>query len=139
MNDPTAGAIRVRSGPKPFGPARQSFEITNGSRREVTVWLELSGSRCFTIPQSSRPLTLKPGRSVRAHVEFAPTEHGRAMTLSAMHRAAIKIWLRGQKEGMKDALVDVVRVTGIGPGVSSADVRCFDPEGAPRPQKSGRM
>jgi hypothetical protein len=60
-------------------------------------------------------------------VEFAPPEHGKAMTRTATYRAAIKVWVRADGAG-RNTLVDVVDVTGTGPGfVSSADVRCFDP------------
>ena len=125
----TTHSVRVRSMPGPFGPTRQSFEITNGSKDEVTVFLERSGSDHFSIPDASRKRAVKPGRSVRAEVEFTPPHRGMVMTASSTYRAAIKVWVRGKKDGTQNTLVDIVNVTGTAPGVIARplDLRCFDP------------
>lgn len=139
MVEPTIGAVRVQSTPSPFGPTKQSFDITNHSKKPVTVYLERTGSEYFRIPDSSRKLAVKPGRSVRAQVEFSPPAHGMAISLSATYRAAIMVWVGAQSEGRKKTLVDVVEVTGTAPGfVSPTDVRCFDPTGSAEPRTSGR-
>jgi hypothetical protein len=139
MRKQTTGAVRVKSRPQAFGPARQSFEIENASKKTVTVHLERAGSECFQIPGSSRKLTVKPGRSVRAHVEFTPPAGRMVIALRATYRAAIKVWVRAHRAGMKDRLIDLVELTGTGPGVvSRADLRCFDPAEAAGPKKAGR-
>ena len=139
MAESTTGAVRVRSRPSAFGPSRQSFEIRNDSKKEVTVYLERCGSEYFRIPESCRKLAVKPGRSVLGQVEFAPPDHGMAMTLRATYRATIKVWVRAEKEGKKNTLVDIVDVTGTAPGfVSPVDLRCFDPSSSAEQHKSGR-
>jgi hypothetical protein len=139
MVDSQADAVRVQSRPGPFGPAKQSFEIRNDSKTDATVHLERTGSEYFRLPESSHKLRLKPGQSIRAHVEFAPPARGKPMTLSAIYRGAIKVWLRPETRRGNGKLLDIVNLQGTGPGwVSPRDVHCFDPIGSAEPEKPGK-
>jgi hypothetical protein len=132
-------SVRVLSRPKTFGPTKQSFEIKNGSKKEVTVFLERLGSEHFRVPDSCQKLTLKPGSSARAQVEFRAPEKGCVITLSATYKAAIKVWVLDQDKGAKKELVDIFDVTGISPGFVSLDsLHCFDATGSTKQNKTGR-
>jgi hypothetical protein len=155
MAETTRDTVRVRSTLKAFGPARQSFEVRNDSDRDVTVFLERSGSDFFRIPEpptprataqtgrktrdGSRKLPVKAGRSVRVEVEFAPPARGMVMTRRATYRATIRVWVQGGQAGTKDTLVDIVDLTGTAPGFASPDeVRCFDETEPPGGHEHGR-
>lgn len=139
MVSASINSVRVLSIPKTFGPTKQSFEIKNGSKKEVTVYLERFGSEYFRIPESYQKLTMKPGASARAQVEFHVPEKGMVITLSAIYKAVIKVWVLDRGKGAKKELVDIFDVTGTGPGFVSLDsLHCFDPTGSPEQHKTGR-
>lgn len=139
MVSASINSVRVLSTPKTFGPTSQSVEIKNGSKKKVTLSLETFGSEHFRIPDSCRKLTLKPGASVRAQVEFDLPRYGMPITLSATYKAVVKVWVLKQGKGAKKELVDVVNLTGTGPGFVSADsLHCFDPTRSSVRQKIGR-
>lgn len=137
MRSAPINAVRVLAKLDTFGPARQSFEITNGSKDELTVHLERLGSEHFRIPASSQKMTLKPGASARAHVEFDVAGTGMVMTLRAVYEAVIQVWAVKQGKKATKELVDLVRVTGTGPGfISTEDLHCFDRTGSSDKRKS---
>jgi len=139
MGSVSINAVRILAKPKTFGPTKQSFEIKNGSKKEVTVYLERLGSEHFRIPDSYQKLTIKPGASARAQVEFHVPEKGMVITLSAIYKAVIKVWMLKQGKGAKKELVDLLNVTGTGPGFVSFDcLHCFDQTGSPEQRKTGR-
>lgn len=139
MISESVDSIRVLSRLKTFGPTKQSFEIKNGSQKEVTVYLERLGSKHFRIPDPYQKFTVKPGASARAQVEFRAPEKGFIMTLSATYKAVIKVWTVEQKEGGKKELIDIFDVTGTGPGfVPVESLHCFDPTGLPEQHYTGR-
>lgn len=132
-------SIRVLTGSGTFGPSTQAIEIRNGSKKQVTVHLEKLGSEHFSIPDSCRKLTLKPGASARAHVEFRLPERGMVITLNATYRATIKVWALKPGKKAKKELVDLFDVTGHGPGYAASDaLHCFDPTGSRGQHKAGR-
>lgn len=139
MVSASINSVRVLSRPRIFGPTTQSVEIKNGSKKRVTVYLEKLGSEHFKIPDSYQQLTVKPGASVRAQVEFHVPEKGMVITLSATYRAVIKVWVLKHGKGAKKELVDIIDVMGTGPGFVSLDnLHCFDPVGSPGQHKTGR-
>lgn len=131
MGSAPINAVRVLAKPKAFGPATQSFEITNGSKNEVTIHLERLGSEHFTIPAPHQTMTLMPGASARAKVEFNVAGKGMVMTLSALYKAVIQVWIVKQGKRATKELADLVSVTGTGPGFASIkDLHCFDRTGS---------
>lgn len=131
MGSAPINAVRVLAKPKAFGPATQSFEITNGSKDEVTVHLEKLGSEHFRIPASSQTITLKPGGSARGLVAFHVAGKGMVMTLNAVHKAVIQVWVSKRGKKATKELVDLVSVTGTGPAFTSMkDLDCFDRTGS---------
>lgn len=132
-------SVHVLSRPRAFGPTKQSFEIKNGSQKEVTVFLERLGSEHFRISDSYQKLTMKPGVSARVQVEFRPPDKGFVITLSATYKAVINVWALEQEKGANKELVDIVNVTATGPGFVSLDsLHCFDPAVSPEQHKTGR-
>lgn len=131
MASKSIDSVCVLSRPESFGPTKQSFEIKNGSKKNVTLYLERLGSENFTIPAPFEKLNMKPGGSTRVQVEFHPPEKGFAFSLSANYKAVIKVWaLEGAKVKKKE-LVDIIDLSGTAPGLVALDsTKCFDPIGA---------
>jgi hypothetical protein len=139
MVSASINSVHALSRSKTFGPTKQSFEIKNGSKEEVTIYLEKLGSEYFRLPDSYQKLTVKPGASVRVQVEFHLPEKGMAITLSATYKAAIRVWVLKQGKGAKKGLVDIFDVRGTGPGFVSLDsLHCFDPTDSPEQHNTGR-
>src|SRR5574337_1155152 len=99
MVSASINSVRVLSTPKTFGPTTQSVEVKNGSKKKVTLYFEKLGSGHFRIPDSCQKLTVKPGASVRARVEFHVPQQGMPITLSATYRAVVKVWAFKQGKG----------------------------------------
>ncbi len=132
-------SVHVVTRPKAFGPTKQAFEIKNDSEKEVTVFLERLGSEHFRVSNSCQKLTMKPGASARAQVEFCAPEKGFVITLSAIFKAVINVWALEQGKGVKKELVDILNVTATGPGFVSLDnLHCFDPAGSSKEHQTGR-
>lgn len=109
-----------------FGPAKQSVEIRNTSKKRLRFQLENSGSKYFKLASGSEKLELKPGESNRVQVEFDPPEKGYVYSLKANYKTVIKVW-SVQGKVKKKELLDLIYLTGTAPGrVPPDNVKCFD-------------
>jgi len=139
MASKSIDSVRVLSRPESFGPTKQSFEIKNPSKKNVTLYLERSGSENFTFPATFEKLKMKPGASARVQVEFHPPEKGFAFSLSANYKAVIKVWSLGGAKVKKKELVDIIDLSGTAPGLVALDsTKCFDPTGTSKQRSAGR-
>jgi len=121
-----------------FGPAKQSIEIRNTSKKQLTVLLENSGSKYFKLASGSEKQQLKPGASNSVQVEFKPPQKGYIYSLKANYKAVIKVWgVHGKLK--KKELLDLIYLTGTAPGrVPPDNVKCFDETSKakkPRPKR----
>jgi len=132
-------AIFEISSPDSFGPAKQSIEIKNTSKKNLTVQVENSGSEYFVIPYDSGKLRIKPGRSSRVQIKFKPPEKGFVYSLKANYRGVIKVWeLKGTKTKQKE-LLDIIVLNGTAPGIVTYDkFKCFEGTGKSAKRKPKR-
>ena len=139
MASKSIDSVRIVSRPESFGPTKQSFEIKNPLKKNVTLFLEKLGSENFTLPDAFEKLKMKPGESARVQVEFHPPEKGFAYSLSANYKAVINVWsLEGAKVKKKE-LVDVIDLSGTAPGLVVLDsTKCFDPTSTSKQRSTGR-
>lgn len=139
MASKSTDSVHVLSRPESFGPTKQSFELTNSSKKKVTLYLERSGSESFVLPAAYEKLKMKPGATARVQVEFCPPQKGFAFSLSATHKASIKVWAKPGGKLKHKELVDIIDLSATAPGfVSFDDVKCFDPIGSSKQRRTGR-
>jgi hypothetical protein len=118
-----------------FGPMVQTLELRNSSEEEITVQLNLVGSKSFSIPDKYRLIKIKPNSFARIPVRFKIKMKGYPITLNAVYRSAIQVWTKEKKGTPEKRLIDSIPMSGSGPGfVPFGTLHCFESREQHKPQ-----
>ncbi|ABK15384.1 hypothetical protein [Methanothrix thermoacetophila] len=82
--------------------------LKNTGKKDVTVVLELAGSKALSVPEKYRTLRIKANGYARIPYRFGKMDIGWPIALSGRHTAAIRLWSRDPKSKKKVLIANMV-------------------------------